>query len=137
MDIMIKIKKNKKIIAFVLFCCFIFGFVSLAQAQGLKDANQNTDKVAGDGGFIIDSTGSAEAMVANLINIVLSIIGVFFLILMIYGGGLWMTAMGDEQKVTKAKSLITAAVIGIIVIISAYAITYFVLEKVSSGVLKQ
>lgn len=134
---MTMIIKNKKIIAPVLFCCFIIGFVSLAQAQGLKEANQNTDKVAKDGGFIIDSTGSAEAMVANLINIVLSIIGVFFLILMIYGGGLWMTAMGDEQKVTKAKSLITAAVIGIIVIISAYAITYFVVEKVSSGVLKQ
>lgn len=136
MELLIKIKKNKKIIAVVLFCYFIIGFVSLAQAQeNLKDAFNKAEIVADAGGY--DKNIGAETMVANLINIVLSIIGVFFLILMIYGGGLWMTAMGDEQKVTKAKSLITAAVIGIIVIISAYAITYFVVEKVSSGVLKQ
>lgn len=39
---------------------------------------------------------------------------------------MWMTAGGDEQKVTKAKDLITQAVIGLIVVLAAYAITAFI-----------
>lgn len=45
---------------------------------------------------------------------------------MIIGGVMWMTASGNEQHVEKAKSLITNAVIGMIIVFSAYAITYFV-----------
>ena len=46
---------------------------------------------------------------------------------MLYAGFLWMTSSGDETKVTKAKGLMVNAVIGLAIVLAAYAITYFVL----------
>jgi RsiW-degrading membrane proteinase PrsW (M82 family) len=54
---------------------------------------------------------------------------VVFLILIIYGGILWMTAAGNEEKVKKAKELITEALIGLVIVLAAYAISYFVLNQ--------
>ena len=62
-------------------------------------------------------------------------LGMIFLILMLYGGYLWMTAAGKEERVTKAKNLITAAIIGVIIVVSAYAISYFVIEKTTKMIL--
>ena len=47
---------------------------------------------------------------------------------MIYGGITWMTAGGNETTVTNAKKTITAAIIGLVIVISAYAITLFLGE---------
>ena len=45
---------------------------------------------------------------------------------MIYGGFVWMTARGNTQAVDTAKDLIYSAVIGLIIVLAAYAITTFV-----------
>lgn len=125
-------KLNVAAILIILFCCIGIGFT--VQAQGLKNAFNNVNTVADTGGYL--TTISAESMIAKIINVVLSTLGAVFLILMIYGGYFWMTASGEEQRVTKAKNLITAAIIGMIIVISAYVIAYFVVEQVSTGVLK-
>lgn len=62
----------------------------------------------------------------QFVGAILSLLGIVFLCLMIYGGFLWMTAAGDEQKVKKSIDIITAAIIGLIIVTSAYAITAFV-----------
>lgn len=61
-----------------------------------------------------------------IIGTFLSFLGIIFLGLVIYGGFLWMTSAGNEGKVMKAKETLTQAVIGLIIILSAYSITYFV-----------
>jgi hypothetical protein len=71
-------------------------------------------------------------LISGIINVLLSLLGVVFLILIIYGGYTWMTAMGDETKVKKAKQVITTASIGLVIIILSYGIASFVfygLEK--------
>ena len=55
---------------------------------------------------------------------------------MIYGGYIWMMARDNEQEVTRAKNLITAAVIGVVVIVLAYAISFFVIQNVTKDVFK-
>ena len=67
------------------------------------------------------------SIAGGIIKIFLSILSIIFILLMLYGGYLWMTARGNQEQVTKAKELITSAVIGLIIVIAAYAITYFVL----------
>lgn len=74
-----------------------------------------------------------ENVIQTVINTALSFVGIIFLILMIYGGYLWMLARGNEQQVEKAKKLIEAAVIGLVIVMSAYAISVFVLERVMGG----
>ena len=69
--------------------------------------------------------------------VVLSLLGVIFLVLMVYGGYLWMTAAGNEDKVTKAKNLMTAAIIGLIIVVGSYAISYFIISKVQEGTINK
>lgn len=64
--------------------------------------------------------------IGDIIGLVLSFVGVLFLILIIYGGISWMTASGNDQKVEKAKTIIINATIGLLVVLSAYAITSFI-----------
>jgi hypothetical protein len=60
------------------------------------------------------------------------IAGLIFLILIIYSGILWMTDRGDLDYVKKAKSILTNSVIGLILLMAAYAITDFVLINISN-----
>ncbi len=65
--------------------------------------------------------------IASLVKIFLSFLAVIFIVLIIYGGFMWMTAAGSENKVSKAKKIISDATIGLGVVVLAYAITWFVL----------
>ncbi len=71
---------------------------------------------------------SLVEIVGAVISIFLSFLGIIFLILIIYGGFVWMTSGGNEAKVLKAKKILTQAVIGLIIIVASYAITNFVLH---------
>lgn len=78
-------------------------------------------------GYAPASDTSVSERVGQVINMVLSLVGTIFLVLMIYSGFLWMTAAGEEEKVTTAISIIKYAVTGLIIVLSAYSVTYFVL----------
>lgn len=72
-------------------------------------------------------------MTGNVISSALSLVGVVFFILIVYGGFVWMTAQGKEDQVTKGKETVIAAIIGMIIIIAAYAITTFVFNSPTAG----
>lgn len=74
-----------------------------------------------------------EQIVANIIKYILSFLGVIFIILIIYAGFLWMTASGDSEKITKAKDILISAVIGIIIVLSAYIITATIFTKLGAA----
>lgn len=67
--------------------------------------------------------------VGSVIRIVLSVLGIIALAFILYAGFTWMTAGGNEERVTMAKKTLSAAVIGLVIILSAYAITNFVLKS--------
>ncbi len=74
------------------------------------------------------STG-LSVIIQYVVSAFLGLLGIIFLILIIYAGYNWMTAQGDEEKVTLAKNTLTRAIIGLTIIILAYAITYFVFSS--------
>lgn len=96
---------------------------STVLAQGIKDKTM-LNSIAGKAG--VSSVGSAETVAGTVIKAVLSVTGLIFLILMVYAGILWMTARGDESIVEKSKDTIQAALIGLALTVSAYAITVFI-----------
>ncbi len=64
----------------------------------------------------------------------LRLVGFLFFVLMFYGGYLWMTARGSEDQISKAKRVLIAAVIGLALIVAAYAVTAFIVGRaVSAG----
>lgn len=78
---------------------------------------------------------SVPQFVGVIINAALGIIGVVFLVLIVYGGMLWMLSEGDETKVGSARGLIFHSIIGLILVLSAYAITSFVVGSLIKGTL--
>ncbi|MFA4954998.1 MAG: pilin [Patescibacteria group bacterium] len=101
-----------------------FFFASPVHAQtGDIQANANqTAQVAGLAGGT-----DLVTIIGRIINIALGFIGIVLLVLMLYAGFTWMTAAGDPEKVKKAKDIIRNALIGLVIISSAWAITSFVL----------
>lgn len=67
---------------------------------------------------------------ATIIQALLAFIGVLFIILLIYGGFIYMTSAGEMDKVKKAKGLIKNAVIGVLIVMTAYAVTYFIATQI-------
>jgi cytochrome bd-type quinol oxidase subunit 2 len=70
--------------------------------------------------------------IGALISVFLGLLGVIFVILTIYGGFTWMTAAGNEEKVSKAARIIKASVLGILIIIAIYALWVFVFKRIVS-----
>jgi len=114
---------------FIFLAIFILGSAFFITASNAGDYGLGT--TAGKIGY--DTTGEKagiSSQVGLAVGVALAGIGLLFLGLMIYGGVRWMTAMGEEEKVTKARGAMIAATIGIVLVVSAYAISRFVLEKV-------
>lgn len=74
-----------------------------------------------------------EVGVTQIISTILVLSGTIFLVLTIGAGLMWMTASGDEGKITKAKSILVGAVIGLAIMLLAYTITYFVGTKLGGS----
>jgi len=133
-------KINKiKIFALSLFFLAFFSLAGSCQALNLQDAfssdsGKPLDAAANKGaGFNTDVT--FDEIAGAIIASVFSMLGVIFLALAIYGGYTWMTARGNEEMTEKAKKTLTNAIIGIIIVMASYAISYFVLSQISSKVL--
>ena len=101
-------------------------FITPAFAGPLKGSVENLNTALGDTGL----EKNLESTVGTIIKAVLAMVGTIFLVLTIYAGIIWMTASGNEELVTKATGIIKAAIIGLAITMSAYAITYFVSSKV-------
>lgn len=116
-------KYQKILIISVLLLVGFFIFYQVASASifgGLEGARE----VAG---FSEDT--NIYSRVGMLISVFLGFVGVIFLGLTLYGGLIWMLARGNEQEIEKAKRLIESAVIGLAIVLAAYAITYFVIQR--------
>ncbi len=74
-----------------------------------------------------------EHVVTNIIQIFLGFLGFIALVIIIYGGFVWMTSGGNQEKINKAKGILKSAIIGLVIILSSYIITSFVMNLVYSS----
>jgi len=96
----------------------------------LNTTAQQTGHARADGSAAYFGSKDPVQIVGAVIKILLSFLGVIFLVLLIYGGYLWMTARGEEALAKKAKDIIKNAIIGLVIVLAAYAITNFVMENI-------
>jgi hypothetical protein len=117
----------KKFLLFILFTFFsLFPLATTVHAQdiGLVIDGKTLGEKSGLG-----KTASAETTVIQIINTVLGLLGIITIVLILYAGFKWMTSAGNGEQVEEAQKIIKAAVLGLIIILSAYSITLFVFEK--------
>ncbi len=119
----------KKILVFSLTLALFLGiFVSGTSAQLLNDTSglsSMTNSVAQTANF---NNTSISVIIASTIKIILSFLATVFIILMIVAGFRWMNSQGNEEQITQAKDTIRTAIIGLIIVLAAYAITYFIFD---------
>lgn len=74
-----------------------------------------------------------RVVIANIIRIALGFLGIITVCLILYGGFLWMTAGGNEETIEKAKKVLTNSIIGLVIILTSFAITQFLISKFSEA----
>lgn len=126
----------------IIIICFVFfiNILPLSAADDVKTLfNDSLDATAKETGHLNAKMSNAGALgsAGLAISILLSLIGAIFLILMIYGGFIWMNSRGNDQEVERAKRIIINSVIALIIILAAYAITKYVGENLIQYFSKQ
>lgn len=107
----------------------------LARAANIQDASEALQEAGAQsyGDDAVDAAsreGYLPALIGGIIQIALLVVGGAFLLLLIYGGYNWMIARGDAEKVKKAKEIITNALIGLVIVFTAYAVSAFVVSRI-------
>ena len=128
--------------------CASLALLVTALAAPVSVFAQNANQAAGPGTILdnLRSAGNAAKynvdsskegipayvdLVGQVLNAFFAVVGIILIVLVIHAGYLWMTARGNEEQVTKAKDQIRQAIVGFIILMGAYAITYFVLTALN------
>ena len=126
--------KNKKIFT-ILFSLLFFVGVFFVFNNSLAQSVTNTF----EGGIeAVDSNialGSSDirTIIVRIINVLLSLLGIITVVIVAYGGFLWMTASGNPDKVDKAKKILISAVIGLVIILAAWGISVYAIDILGSA----
>jgi len=123
---------TKKLLTIFLTFGFVAMFVVAPVAlAGTAPNPLDSLTTIGEEGY--GQTGEGQALpvtIGKLINQALQVLGIIIVIMMVYGGFLWMTAGGNSDQVDKAKKIIINATIGLIITMAAYSISYFVVNAI-------
>jgi type IV secretion system pilin len=107
--------------------------ISFAQAPAGPPAPNSMDSLTGVAAGAAGYSESTDSLtfakiLGTIVRTFLALLGVIFIIYIIFGGYQWMTAGGNEEQITKAKSIIKNGVIGLIIILSAAVIYKFIAD---------
>jgi hypothetical protein len=80
----------------------------------------------------LQGASNLSAIIGSLISAAIGFLGVLLFVYLLWGGFLWMTAGGDTGKVKDATAVIRNAIIGLVIIASAYAISTFVITQLGN-----
>ena len=112
----------KKSLIFALAIVF-FGMTVMPVLAQTLDVGLNYGTFTGLG------TRDLREGVMQIVRLLLGFLGIVAILLMLYGGFLWFTSAGNEEKVSQAKKVISAAIIGLVIIFISYAIAQFVINQ--------
>lgn len=100
-------------------------------AQGFATFNSGVTAVGSGAGVRNIGVG---AFVGILVQAVLQIVGVVFLILIVYGGFKWMSASGQQKQIEEAQKTIIHSIVGLLIVVLAYGISVFVMAELQKAI---
>jgi len=98
-----------------------------------EELQEESDAFQQASGYSIDDGTGAYQLLATVLQVFLGLLGIIFIYLMVIAGYNYMTAAGDQAKVEKAIDTIQRAIIGLVIIVTAYAITAFIFKNLPGG----
>ncbi len=124
-----KIKPNKKRALLVMFLSLAVLF--LLGGQVLAQVNAGlTPEFGAQAGL---GTTDIRLTIARIIRAILGFLGVLALIIILYGGFVYMTSGGNEEKIAKAKKILVNAVIGLLIILASFGLTQFIIGRIMAA----
>ena len=104
-----------------------FGYNNIGQYIGQeKNATFNT--------LDVGSYKDPRELARNIINIILGFLGIIAVVIVLFAGFQWMTAGGEEEKVKEAQQRLIQGAIGLVLIVAAWMIAYYVIDQVVGAV---
>lgn len=129
----------KKMLIGIMSLAWIMGLVVMSPVKvnaqmdtsDLWGGTTGTDAYTNEAGF---SEADPRTVIGRIIKLGLGFLGTIAVILIILAGFKWMTAAGNEDKIAESKKLMSAAVVGLIIILMAYALSNFVIGAVIGSI---
>ena len=120
----------KGLISATMVASMALPMIAMAQS-GQVTANELLPNEIGTN--IGTGTTDIRITIARIIRTAMSLLGIIAVLIILYGGFKWMTAAGSDEAVGDAKKIITAGIIGLVIILTAYAIASFVINSLVSA----
>jgi len=122
----------KKITSFILLAMIMVPVFALTLTANAGNANDmlwggyegNVQAQSGLG-----NTDPRE-IAGSVINIFLGFLGIIAVLIILYGGFKWMTAGGNDDGIGEAKQMISAGVVGLVIVLASFGIAQFVIGAV-------
>ena len=114
-------KKRTVVLTSIIFVTVLFLLAGPVMAQvdfGLADANPGL------------GTTDLKTIIVNIIKVALGFLGLLAVIFILYGGFVWMTAGGNQDKIVKARKILINAAIGLLIILSSYALASYIFKQI-------
>ncbi len=129
-------QKLKKMLSIVAMGTMLVGGLLALPGDALANTVGNSTYVGsqelgvGYGAYTGLGTQDIRITIARIIRAALGLLGIVTVVIIIYGGFLWMTAGGNDEQVGKAKKWIYSGIIGLVIIFAAYALTQFIFNQI-------
>jgi hypothetical protein len=114
------IYKKIFILTIIIAAFLLSGGIVLAQDVGTEYA-ANLGLTDGGGTDL-------RVYIVNIVRFLLAFLALVAVVVIVYGGFLWMTSAGNPARLEKAKKTVIGAIIGLIIVIAAFAIVTWVID---------
>ena len=122
----------KKIITFAMIMLIMIPTLALTLEVAPVSADLDLGTTYAEN-LELGNTDPRDAAI-SIIKVIMTFLGIVAVLVILLGGFKWMTAGGSEDKVAEARKLIVAGIIGLVIILSAWAITSFVITQMTDVV---
>ena len=122
-------KKQRFCFLVIVILITVFVFFDTLPVFGQLNELEKTAELAN-----IKGEKDLSVVIGRMVGIVLGSMGVIFTVLLIIGGFMWMTSRGNEDAVKRARDLIRNAIIGLAIVVIAYALAHFITEEFAKAV---
>ena len=119
--------KKKLFRNIVAVAIFVFLFSTMAVTPLMAQPDLGFD-YANNLDLSVADEADPKQMAVDVVKYLMTFLGIIAVVVILYGGFMWMTASGNEDRVDKAKKIIIAGAIGLVIVLAAYAIINFVVN---------